>query len=254
MCQRFAVPSVSCMGIIRLLVPALVLGGVGGCAIGGPARADETDRIAEIVALAIDSPRQADATGYARAAAATRAGQDGRLAVIRVDARRIVLRVHLVAIVDDTAMFGHDEPEVTTCYDVGVDVSGVGDPERVTCPAAATPVALPPPLPHREIPTGADAVVRTALRRTPRDADALRAAVRKDLAAPASGALAPEVLAATDGTDIGLSVGGEGECLLGSRVAGRVLVWRPSRVQVQPGELSCDPSTALGREGITPPH
>ncbi len=57
-----------------------------------------------------------------------------------------------------------------------------------------------------------------------------------------------------DGADLGISVRGDDGCLLGSRVDGTALVWRPSWVQVQPGELSCDPATALGRLGIDPPH
>jgi hypothetical protein len=243
------------MGIIRLLVPALVLGCVSGCAIGGPPRSDETDHVAEIIALAIDSPRQQDAIGYARAAAATRAAEDGRLTVVRVDEKYLVLRVHLEAIDGRAVMFGHDEPEVTACYAVGISLSGVGDPERLACPPAATPVSLPPPPPRTEIPVGADAVVRSVLRRTPPvpDSDAVASAVRTRLRSPAAGALAPEVMGSTDGVDIGVSVRADDGCLLGARLAGRVQVWRPSPVQMQPGELSCDPATALGRGGITPP-
>jgi hypothetical protein len=59
---------------------------------------------------------------------------------------------------------------------------------------------------------------------------------------------------AAQGSDVGVSVSGQDGCLLGSRVDGEVLVWRPSRVHLQPGELSCDPATALGRMGIDPPH
>jgi hypothetical protein len=44
------------------------------------------------------------------------------------------------------------------------------------------------------------------------------------------------------------------QCLLGSRIQGNVLVWRPSWRQVQPGELTCTPETALSRDGVTPPH
>ena len=246
------------MRIVGLLAPALVLACVSGCAIGGPPRADETDHIAEIVALAIDFPRQDDATGYARAAAATSAGQDGRLAVVQVDEKRIVLRVHLEAYDDTTSFtfFDRDEPEVFACYDLEVGVSGASEPERRPCPAGATPVRLPPPPPERQIPVGADAVVRSVLRHPPSshtDTDTV-AAVRRGLRPPIAGVLAPEVRAAVDGADLGISVRGDDGCLLGSRVDGTVLVWRPSSVQVQPGELSCDPTTALGRLGIHPPH
>jgi hypothetical protein len=242
------------MRVLGLVAAALVLAGVSGCAIGGPPRADETDRVAEIVALAIDFPRQDDATGYARAAAATRAGQDGRLSVVGVGEKHLVLRVHLEA-VDNTEMFGHDEPAVTACYDVEVGVSGTRTPVRRTCSPGAAPVRLPPPPPEMEIPVGADAVVRSVLRHpsSETDADAVDA-VRRGLRPPTAGALAPEVRAAVDGADLGISVRGDDGCLLGSRVDGTALVWRPSWVQVQPGELSCDPATALSRLGIDPPH
>ncbi len=243
------------MRILGLLAAALVLACVSGCAIGGPPRADETDEIAQVIALAIDFPRQDDATGYARAAVATRAGQDGRLAVVRVSEKRIVLRVHLEAYDDTTSFsfFDRHEPEVFTCYDLEVGVSGVGEPERRSCPARAAPVRLPPPPREMEIPVGADAVVRSVLRHPSSEAVVV-AAVRRGLRPPTAGALAPEVRAAVDGADLGISVRGDDGCLLGSRVDGKALVWRPSWVQVQPGELSCDPATALGRLGIDPPH
>ena len=171
--------------------------------------------------------------------------------MVGVSEKQIVLRVHLAAW-HSTAVFGGDEPEVFTCYDVEVDRFGTHDPVRRTCPAGASPVHLPPPPPVMEIPDGADAVVRSALRRT--SSGAVEAAVRRGLRAPRPGTLAPEIQVAEDGSDTGVSVRGEDNCLLGSRVDGTVLVWRPSRAQVQPGELSCDPQTALGREGITPPH
>jgi hypothetical protein len=62
------------------------------------------------------------------------------------------------------------------------------------------------------------------------------------------------------GADVGVayragdrSTGGI-DCLLGSRVNGTTLVWRPSWAQVQPGELPCTGKTALDRQGTTPPH
>ncbi len=49
-----------------------------------------------------------------------------------------------------------------------------------------------------------------------------------------------------DGADIGVALWEPDtrDCLLGARIGGKVLVWRPSRVQLQPGELSCDPGAA----------
>jgi hypothetical protein len=253
MCAGACVPSVLGMRIVGLLVAVLVC--VTGCAGGGPAPDRDADHVAQVVALAIDFPRQDDAVGYARAAADTRAARDGRLAVVGVSASRLVLRVHFDAYEDDTSFtLRRHVPAVTTCYDVAVSVSGTGDPVRRTCPAHAAPVHLPPPPPVRVVPQGADAVVRAALRRRSGGAERVEAAVRSGLPAPARGTLAPEVRVAAQGSDVGVSVSGQDGCLLGSRVDGEVLVWRPSRVQVQPGELSCDPATALGRMGIDHPH
>jgi hypothetical protein len=47
-----------------------------------------TIRIAKVVSDAISHPRQDSATGYARAALATRAGQDGRLRVVAIEELR----------------------------------------------------------------------------------------------------------------------------------------------------------------------
>jgi hypothetical protein len=241
------------MRIVGLVAAVLVC--LTGCAVGGPPPDRDPDRVAQVVSLAIDFPRQDDAVGYARAAADTRAARDGRLAVVGVSERRLVLRVHFDAYDDDTSFtLRRHVPAVTTCYDVAVGVAGVGEPERRSCPPDATPVVLPPPPPVAEIPVGADAVVRSVLRRTSSGSEAAAAGVRRGLRPPTAGALAPQVRAAVRGTDVGISVHGDDCCLLGSRVHGRVLVWRPSREQVQPGELSCDPATALGRFGTTPPH
>ena len=134
-------------------------------------------------------------------------------------------------------------------------MSGVSEPERRSCPAGATPVHLPPPPPEMEIPVGADAVVRSVLRHVV----ALGGGCgrRRTTRAPSAHRWCPRPGGASgrcDGADLGISVRGDDGCLLGSRVDGKVLVWRPSWVQVQPGELSCDPTTALGRLGIDPPH
>ena len=245
------------MRIIGLLAAVLV--GLAGCAVGGPSLdrdpGRDPDRVAQVVALAIDYPRQDDAEGYARAAADTRAGRDGRLTVVKVGEGHLVLRVHFDAF-EDTSFFtfGRQVPAVTACYDVEVGVSGVRDPERRSCPVGARPVTLPPAPPVMQVPPGADEVVRAALRRRSWGATAVGSFVRRRLAAPAHDTLAPEVRVAARGADVGVSVRGRNGCLLGSRRSGGVLVWRPSAVQVQPGELSCDATTALDRLGTRPPH
>ena len=239
------------MRILGLLALALVLAGVSGCAIGGPPRADETDRVAEIVALAIDFPRQDDATGYARAAAATRAGQDGRLAVVGVGEKRIVLRVHLEAVDNTDACFGHDEPAVTACYDVEVGVSGTRDPRPPDLPAwcgagAPAPASAGDGDPGRRRRRGAVGAAAPVL------GDGRGHGGRRTTRAPSAHRWCPRPGGATrpwTAADLGISVRGDDGCLLGSRVDGTALVWRPSWVQVQPGELSCDPATALRPAG-----
>ena len=261
-CGGPSVVGMRAVALVALAVPVLSL---SGCGLAGGPRSDETDRVADVVAEAISYPRQESAAEYARAAMATRAAADGRLAVVGVRASggddgdllgHLLLRVALPA-VDDPAVFGRDEPAVTRCYDLEVGRAGVrGRPEPRSCPTGAAPVSLPPPPAIRVVPPGADLAVLSALRRTPPRAasGAVATAVRRGLRAPAAGALAPEVRVTVDGPDRGISVRGEGECLLGSRVRGRVSVWRVSPAQSMPGELSCTPETALARLGIEPPH
>jgi hypothetical protein len=75
-------------------------------------------------------------------------------------------------------------------------------------------------------------------------------------ALPGRRPLPPTPQVATDGADIGVALAAPDDhsCLLGARIDGKVLVWRPSRVQVQPSELSCAPRTTLARQGTRPPH
>ena len=250
-----------------MLVPLLLL--VGACGALGDPRVDDADRVAQTVADAISYPRQTSADGFARAAAATSSARSGRLAVVEVhdlvsrDAEdpfaRLVLRIHYSqSHSTGFAFFGSsDQPPLDVCYDVELGRYGVvGSPSRRDCPLRTTPVVVPPAPPVRKIPVGSDEAVSRVLRRLPADVDGerVRAAVVRSLPAAAPHSLEPEVQASTDGTDVGVSVRGEGDCLLGSRIGGQVLVWRPSWEQVQPGELSCDPTTALGRLGVTPPH
>jgi hypothetical protein len=156
---------------------------------------------------------------------------------------------------------------VTACYRAEFSFYGVIDrPHRIDCPVDTTPVSLPTQEPAApvSIPDGADEVLEQVLAAAPArpSADAVRESLLHSLpgaeADPATGVpdrvTPPEV--AVDGTDIGVALfqPDPRACLLGSRVGEEVLVWRPPRVQVQPGELSCDPTTALARSGTAPPH
>lgn len=250
-----------------LVLPLSVVLLVSGCGLAGwstPGN-DETDRIARVVSDAISWPRQDTAMGLARAASGTTAGRDGRLTVVEVaelDAAtqeepfaELMFRVHLEG---STAGWVETDP-VTACYRVEFDFYGVeGSPRRTDCPADAAPVdipAAPPPGPSAEIPDGADAVLRTELRRLPPAPDAGRLAATVAGSLPVSDqGLPPDVEVDVDGGDVGISVRGDDACLLGARIAGRVEVWQPSDVLLQPGELTCDPQTALATWGQDPPH
>jgi hypothetical protein len=94
------------------------------------------------VADAISHPRQESAAGYAEAAGATAAGQDGRLTVIEVeelDAEelldplgRLVFLVHVDG--EQGAIFS-EEP-VTACYEAEFNYYGViEEPDRIDCQA-----------------------------------------------------------------------------------------------------------------------
>ena len=79
-----AVPSIVDM-VRHMCLPlaVLVLAGCGSMFSPAPGN-DDTDRVARVVSDAIAWPRRDSAIGYARAAAATTAGEDGRLTVVEV--------------------------------------------------------------------------------------------------------------------------------------------------------------------------
>jgi hypothetical protein len=225
----------------------------------------ETDRIARVVSDAIGWPQQASAMGYARAAVQTTAGQDGRLTVVEVTELKadtpeepfgeLMFLVHL----EGSAAGLITSDPVTACYRAEFGFEGlVGSPRRTGCPEDASPVeipAVPSGGPRPEIPDNADRLLRAQLRRLPTAPQP--AQLEADVAAAfpvAAHALPPDVQAAVDGTDVGVSVRGEDDCLLGARITGKVQVWRPSPVQLQPGELTCAPETALAAQGQQAPH
>jgi hypothetical protein len=249
-----------------LSLSALLL--LAGCVSAGSLAPgnDETDRVARVVSDAIGWPRQDSAMGYARAAADTTAGQDGRLTVVEVTEleadnlsepfSELTFLVHLEG---STAGWIETDP-VTACYRAEFGFYGVvGSPRRTHCPEDPAPVdiaALPSDRPRTEIPNSADRVLRAELQRLPTAPQ--EAQLETDLVAALTvdghAARPPDVDATVHGTDIGVSVRGDGECLLGARTAGKVEVWRPSAIQLQPGELTCDPGTALAGWGQDAPH
>ncbi|MBO9520301.1 MAG: hypothetical protein J7518_02085 [Nocardioidaceae bacterium] len=222
---------------------------------GSAPRADETDRIAETVATAVGYPRQSSADGFARAAQATAAARDGRLAVVESTAltardaldplARLVFRIHLAGTGDG---FG-EQPEVTYCYRAEFNRYGVVDePVRVDCPPGATSVTPPPAPAQRRVPAGADRVVARALEAGHVEARVTTGVRRLTAAAD----LPPSVSVNAEGTAVAVSA--PGTCLLGRRTGGKVEVWYVPPAMAQPGELSCDPGTALAGLGQRAPH
>jgi hypothetical protein len=270
MLRRSNVPVPSIVAMMHRLCSSLsdvlLLGGCGSAGGLVPGN-DETDRVAQVVSDAVAWRRQESAMGYARAAAATTAGRDGRLTVVEVTEltadeptqpfAELLFLVHLEGSTD--GWFGDVDP-VTACYRTEFGFYGVvGSQRRTRCPDDPSAVhipALPPEAPRIEIPDDADRVLHTQLRRLAPipETDRLEADLVAALTEDSGAAGSPDVDASQDGTDIGVSVSGDNGCLLGARTAGKVEVWRPSAVQLQPGELSCDPDTALAGWGQDPPH
>lgn len=253
-------------GLFVLCVVSLV-----ACAPGDT----ETDRVAKQVAAQIDSPPQTSAAGYARKALETDLGRSPDFAVVEMrDTPSDDLKaatVHLVFRVhhDGSQDGWSSRKPVTACYDVGFNFRGwVSGPGRRDCPAGAAPVN-PPPIPRWEVPEGADPALQSVLTGLPASVteNDVLAALARSMPAPRSfnpdtqtADRAPQQDVALRGADVGVayragdrSTGGI-DCLLGSRVKGATLVWRPSWAQVQPGELPCTAETALDRQGTTPPH
>ena len=251
--------------LLPALTPALLL--LTGCGTPGlllPGNA-ETDRIAETVTVAISWPRQDSAMAYARAASETTAGEDGRLAVVGVEEleteergdpfARLMYRVYLEG---STSGWTETAP-VTACYHADFGFDGVIDmPRRTRCPGNAEPLKIPPApetAPAPAVAPGSEGIVRKKLAAPPvrPEAAALRSTLERALPVMGDQA-APEVEVVAAGADVGVAVRGQDECVLGARVGDAVQVWRPSDVQLQPGELTCDPETALHQLGQRPPH
>lgn len=262
----------SIVGMLRRLSLAIALplsAGLllSGCGSNGLLAAgnDQTDRVARVVSDAIAWPRQESAMGYARAAAATTAGEDGRLTVVEVadleaddltdPFGELTFLVHLAG---STSGLVRTDP-VTACYRAAFGFYGVVEsPRRIRCPEDAAAVeipAAPSSGPETVVPKGAERWLRARLRGLPTAPPVTQ--VEAELVATLPGDTRvppPAVEAAVDGTDVGVSVRGDDECLLGLRTGGTVEVWRPSAVQLQPGELTCDPGTALAAQGQAAPH
>jgi hypothetical protein len=259
--------------MVRSVLLAAIVIVVGAVAVvrAMPPGDAESDRIADTVTNAISYPPKGSAINLARAARET-----GAVTVYAAEepaspdpyntVARLGLRVDYQ--VRDRFDFNPWEPRLldrTACYEAEFGYPYVPDPRRVHCPDDTSPLPLPPRIPARtrQIPDGAADVVAAVLDTAPArpSADAVASATRDRLRSPGTDPttglphLPPEVEADVRGGDVGIAGEGyERSCVLGSRVDGDVLVWRPTRIQMMPGELTCDPSTALYRHGTSPPH
>ncbi len=234
-----------------------------------------TDREVAQVVRRISSPRQGSAEGLVRAAVGPH-GADPRLqVVVAEDLRaekiedalaRLVFRIHIDG-KSYGGTFGGTQDPVTACYEARFNYYGViGDPRRIDCPPGATAIVPTPlaPKPRTAIPPDYDNALAKILAEVPARIAVgdLKARVIAGLPAsavdPGTGLTdhQPTVETAANGSDVGVSLWApEGRhCLLGARISGTVTVWRPSSTQLQPGELSCDPQTALQLAGVRPPH
>ncbi len=171
--------------------------------------------------------REGDAVSHARFAGAE---------VVEAADRRVVIRLRLEAF----DRWGQHVTDPPRCFayelDGGVDEH---EPDAVDCPRArAAPSGA----------AGADAAGRRRAADRARPARAPgrpRAAVRRRLRArDVRVTAAPGGVAAAAGDD----------CVLARFRGRRIEVWRPSRVQLQPGELTCDAATAVAGSGRRPPH
>jgi hypothetical protein len=233
-----------------------------------------TDREAETMVNRLSFPRQESADGLVRAARGTSAGtMSGNSVVVEAEElhadktedpfARLVFRFH-----HDGSQSGFNSSDpVTACYEAEFSFYGViGQVHRTSCPEGAKEI-VPTPIPPTAkavIPAGFDAMLKKVLETLPAAPAAVevKALVARALPAPVldpeSGLrnLPPAFDTAVEGADVGISLRGfsNEDCLLGARVAGKVIAGRPSRIQMQPGELTCDPQTALQLPGIRPPH
>jgi hypothetical protein len=242
---------------------------VGAMALGcSPAPGNaQTERMITTVSEAIVYPRQDSAVGLARAASHTAAtvfsAEDLNAATHSDPHARLGMRVRDPGREPDMFGLGGRDP-VTACYMVEFNYYAATSTSRIACPADTSALQLPPRPPQPTIPDGADVVVEEVLEGLPaRPADVqVRRQISRRMPAPhmdrVTGlrGLPPDVEVAVVDGDVGVALWEPSgrNCVLGSRLDDDVFVWRPSRVQMEPGELTCDSQTALARLGTRPPH
>jgi hypothetical protein len=166
---------------------------------------------------------------------------------------------------DEFTMFGWQKTKpVTACYTVEFNYYEATSISRVRCPAKATALKFPPPPPRVTIPEGMDVIVEDVLAALPSHpvADDVRCKIAGRMPALPTNDdtglpdLPPTVEVAVVGGDVGIALWepDSRRCLLGVRRDSEVNAWSPSRILMEPGELTCDPETALLPSGTPSPH
>lgn len=169
-----------------------------------------------------------------------------------------------------TVQFSQNGDPYVACFESEFDFWGVvegsggwSDDAAVThdieCPADAQRV--PPPVDTRPIhvvPEGTEALVVEVLTNAPAaaSADDIVAEVFERMPQPTGEREAAfEPRAATKNGEIGFAMGDADDCLLVKRGADGVEVLHVPKILLQPGELGCDPDTALQpSEQLRSPH
>ncbi|MBO0871676.1 MAG: hypothetical protein J2P15_24250 [Micromonosporaceae bacterium] len=161
----------------------------------------------------------------------------------------IIVRTHATATEPLKAANGHATLDLLLCYQITYKAGLPRDfrVDEVACPSGA-PLAIPadPQLPDdieqtlkgilSGDPPPSLGTVRDAVNRLD-----LEPGVRRDVA-EARGVIGVALRAS------------QFDCVMARRVGTQAQVWRPSHVQLAPGELSCAALVAAGGEGLQAPH
>jgi hypothetical protein len=205
----------------------------------------EVDRRVEAMAVDIGFPRQYSAEGFARAALASPEGKGGGFSVLEatdLDAAdlddpiaHLVIRVHSEG---GQIMWGTVEP-LTVCYAMDFNRYGIiGNPLRHTCPEDARPITYPPSAEWADAAAfeAALADLLTALPAAPSEqrvknvlygSGLLKAEEMIDDVNTNLDPDDPRPAVRVDGDDVFVAITAGPDCLLASRVGGRVTMSRP---------------------------
>ncbi|WP_191300732.1 hypothetical protein [Lentzea cavernae] len=258
---------------VALVVLLAVALGVTAYVVSRPDGDSTTDEMAERIATRISYPVRPDGNAYARSALEGDTDPE-HFAVLEIvdspttDPQKahagLLFRIHHPGISrDDQPWRLWDVDPVTACYRAGFTYYGVtdGGPDRVRCPADASPIT-PPPAQRTGVPENyleAFKTILAALPPTPAQDEVLAALRAKLPPVPVDEQTKlpwaePRLDTFVKDGNVGVVAAGGGSCLNGVRLAdGTVAAWYPPRVQTQPGEFGCSGESALRLHGTPPP-